>query len=140
MPPITKLKGKQIKEQDISDALIGGRIIEAPTPSSEEKVNFSSLTEFIQYTANLFNFFKNSKSIINCTLLSTGWVNKKQTLTIEGVTNQTINTIEIDNLLNGNKWADANVFGKYLEDGKIEFECENVPTDHISFRIIVEKK
>lgn len=59
MPPITKFKGKQIKEQAISDALIGPRTIESPQPSTSELLQFNTLTDFMQNMVNRLKYLQN---------------------------------------------------------------------------------
>lgn len=63
MPPITKFKGKQIKENEISDQLIGTRTVGSPVATDEDLGSQTSLLGFMQWVVNRMEYLKTTLGV-----------------------------------------------------------------------------
>ena len=63
MPPITKFKGKQIKENEISDQLIGNRTVGTPVPTDADLESQTSLLGFMQWVVNRMEYLKTALGV-----------------------------------------------------------------------------
>jgi len=63
MPPITKFKGKQIKENEVNDQLIGNRTISTPIPTNDDLGSQTTLNSFMQWVVNRLAFLKGAVGI-----------------------------------------------------------------------------
>jgi len=73
------------------------------------------------------------------TLLAANWTANVQTLTVTGVTTTSTNFVSIESVVNGIKWANANIYATSQAANSITFECETTPTDNITFKISILK-
>jgi hypothetical protein len=76
-------------------------------------------------------------SLQTVTLLAANWTANAQSLTVPGVTATSTNFISIESFAEGNKWAAANIYATSQATNEITFECENTPTEDITFKVSI---
>jgi hypothetical protein len=94
MPPITKFKGKQIKENEISDQLIGTRTVGTPVPTDEDLGSQTSLLGFMQWVVNRMEYLKTALGVGDAPNDGKKYIRKNHTW-------QEITSIEEITIING---------------------------------------
>ena len=70
-----------------------------------------------------------------CTLPSAGWVSKKQTVPVEGMTPSRVVLVEPLGA-SGDTWFDCGLYASEQLSGELTFTCEDVPSSDVIFRVV----
>ena len=70
-----------------------------------------------------------------CTLPSVGWISKKQTIPVEGMTPSRVVLVEPLGA-SGDTWFDCGLYASEQLSGELTFTCEDVPSSDVIFRVV----
>jgi len=79
------------------------------------------------------------RTVVDVVLLAADWVSKEQTISVAGVTANSVNLISIETLPDMQLWVDNMVLATSQAADEITFICDTEPLSDIGFKIVILK-